>query len=231
MRFRMLATDYDNTIAVHGVVSDIVRDALTLVRRSGRVLMLVTGRTQAELDAVFDAPSLFDAVVLENGALLQVNGEERLLAPPIPDAFVAALHDHDVAPLAVGRAIVSTAATNAVRVSAVIEELGLDLSLHRNRDSVMVLPPDMDKAVGLRAAVAALALPLSAVVAMGDGENDCSMLRIAGAGVAVENALEPVKRCAGVVLTEAGSDGIRRLCDSLVEHDLADLLGTAAGRG
>ena len=231
MRFRLLATDYDNTIAFHGAVSAAAQDALERVHSSGRALALVTGRTRAELDAVFAAPSLFDVLVLENGALLEHEGREELIGAPVPEPLVAAMRRSGLAPVAVGRTIVSTAAANAERLEEIIDALHLDLVLHYNRDSVMVLSPGVDKAVGLRRAATLLDVPMHDVIAVGDGENDCAMLRAAGAGVAVDNALQAVKDCADVVLTEAGPDGIRELCDSLVRSDLGDLLGSAAPQG
>ena len=92
----MLATDYDNTIAVRGVAGPEVRRALEAVRRSGRVLVMVTGRTEEELDDVFDDPGMFDALVLENGALVRTAQGDRLLGPPIPQELVAALRDDGV---------------------------------------------------------------------------------------------------------------------------------------
>jgi hydroxymethylpyrimidine pyrophosphatase-like HAD family hydrolase len=230
MRFRMLATDYDNTIAVRGVAGPEVRRALDAVRRSGRVLVMVTGRTEEELDDVFDDPGMFDALVLENGALVRTAQGDRLLGPPIPQELVAALRDDGVRPLAVGRGIISTPATNTPRVARLAGELGLDLAFHHNRDSLMLMPPGVDKALGLEAVADGCGVAMPAVVAVGDGENDCSLIAAAGAGVAVANATEMTKRCADLVLDEPGPEGVTRLCASLVEDDLAELLSAAAGR-
>jgi hydroxymethylpyrimidine pyrophosphatase-like HAD family hydrolase len=67
-------------------------------------------------------------------------------------------------------------------------------------------------------------------VAVGDGENDVALLRAAGVGVAVENAVEELKAEADIVLTAPAGDGIRMLCASLVRDDLADLLEDSASR-
>ena len=44
MYISCLATDYDGTLAHDGIVDDATADALVAFRRSGRRLLLVTGR-------------------------------------------------------------------------------------------------------------------------------------------------------------------------------------------
>ena len=83
MRFSVLATDYDNTLATNGAVSAEAWEALTRLRRSGRELVLVTGRELDDLLAICAHPELFSRIVAENGGLLYRpdTGELRTLAP------------------------------------------------------------------------------------------------------------------------------------------------------
>ena len=109
MYFFALATDYDGTIAHHGVVDDATCEALQRFKKTGRKLILVTGRELPDLKKTFPQIGLCDLVVAENGALLYTpaTDEERLIADPPPDAFVAALKARNV-PVSVGRSIVAT---------------------------------------------------------------------------------------------------------------------------
>src|SRR5262245_28757023 len=93
MRYHALACDYDGTLAHDGSVSERTLDALQEVRKSGRKLILVTGREIDDLQRVFPRLDLFDRVVAENGALLYrpATREERTLAERPPDEFVRAL--------------------------------------------------------------------------------------------------------------------------------------------
>ena len=70
MYISCLATDYDGTLAHDGVVDGATADALVAFRRSGRRLLLVTGRELPDIVRVFPRIELFDRVVAENGALL-----------------------------------------------------------------------------------------------------------------------------------------------------------------
>ena len=98
MRYLVLATDYDGTLASQGRVSEDVIDCLKRVRESGRKVMLVTGRHMPDLLTVFPKLELFDRVVVENGALLYrpETREEKLLCEPPDERFVKMLKDRGV---------------------------------------------------------------------------------------------------------------------------------------
>ena len=110
MQYFAIAFDYDGTLAAGGLVSDRTVRALEQLRRSGRKLILVSGRQLDDLFDVFPAVTLFDAIVAENGGVLY-DGSTRntvALADPPSDEFVTELRRQDVSPLSVGRVIVAT---------------------------------------------------------------------------------------------------------------------------
>lgn len=226
MRFRLLACDYDRTIATEGVVGESVQLALRSVRDSGRLLVLVTGRTMAELLDVFTELTLFDRIVVENGAVLfdPEREVERQLCAPVPPDLLQELRRRGIGPLVVGRSMLSTPIDNEAAVRALVSRLGLQLALIPNRDSLMMLASGCGKAGGLEAAAGELNVPMAEVVAVGDGENDVALIGCAGVGVAVEQAVPELKDRADIVLRRPGAAGIIELCESLAGRDLADLL-------
>jgi hydroxymethylpyrimidine pyrophosphatase-like HAD family hydrolase len=213
--FLALATDYDGTLATDGRVETPTIEALERLKAAGGRLLLVTGRELPDLVQTFDRIGLFDAVVAENGALLffPPTGEERLIAPAPPTALLAALRARGVAPLSVGRSIVATREPNETVVLEVIGELGLAWQVILNKGAVMCLPPGVDKASGLGAALAELKLSALEVVAVGDGENDHAFLRASGCAVAVGNALLALKQVADLVTRGAEGAGVVELID------------------
>jgi HAD superfamily hydrolase (TIGR01484 family) len=110
MRFHTLACDYDGTLAHHGHVEPRTIETLRGFKRSGRKLVLVTGRRLDDLTGIFPDIKLFDMLVVENGAVLvnPATGTETLLASGPPPGFAEELSHRGVAPLEVGRVIVST---------------------------------------------------------------------------------------------------------------------------
>ena len=225
MRHRVLACDYDGTLATQGVCYDQTVEALERVAAAGIRLVLVTGRTREELADVFDPGTLFEAIVVENGAVVidVVTGTEELLAPRIPSRLVAEFERTGVSPLVVGRVLCSTAWSQQPKVSAAIAKVGVDRQVVRNRESAMVLPPGISKRTGIEAALRALGELPSATVAVGDGENDVPLFAVAGVSVAVANAVDALKARADVVLTEPNGRGIQSLAAAMVAGDLGVL--------
>src|SRR2546428_11723885 len=114
MRYLALATDYDGTLAHHGVVDGETVDALRRLKASGRKLILVTGRQIDDLAGVFPELPVFDAVVGENGGLLYrpESRQTRRLAAPPSTGSVDELRPRGVEPLAVGQVVVATEQPN-----------------------------------------------------------------------------------------------------------------------
>ncbi|HET7629695.1 MAG TPA: Cof-type HAD-IIB family hydrolase [Bacillales bacterium] len=73
---------------------------------------------------------------------------------------------------------------------------------------VEIVRGGVNKAVGLQRVAAALGIPRERVVAFGDEDNDMEMIAWAGRGVAMENAIEPLKAAADYVTGSNEEDGI-----------------------
>ena len=172
MYISCLATDYDGTLAHDGIVEDATAEALVALRRSGRRLVLVTGRELPDLIRVFPRIDLFDRVVAENGALLfdPATKKETALGPERSPELVETLRRKGVSPLSVGRSIVATWEPNEKLVLEAIRDHGLELQIVFNKGAVMVLPPGVNKASGLKAALEDLGLSAHNVVSVGDAE-------------------------------------------------------------
>lgn len=223
MRYLALCTDYDGTIARHGIVDEPTIDALARLRESGRKLIMVTGRELGDLISVFPRLDLFDLVVAENGALLYnpaTKEHKPLCEPPLP-AFVTALRERGVDPLSVGRTIVATFEPHEKAVLDVIRDLGLELQVIFNKGAVMVLPSGVNKATGLKAALTELNLSIHNTVGVGDAENDHAFLGICECAVAVANALPSVQEKADFVTRATHGPGVTELMEEMLQDDLA----------
>jgi phosphoglycolate phosphatase (TIGR01487 family) len=231
MRYQVLATDYDGTLASHGEVRDDVVEALKQVRASGRKLALVTGRVLPELISVFPRIDLFDLVVAENGALLYhpATKREKLLCEPPNPRFIELLKEREV-PASVGRGIVATWEPHQDVVLNTIRELGLELQVIFNKGAVMILPSGVNKGTGLEAAMKELGLSTDNVVGLGDAENDHAFLSKCGCSVAVANALASLKERADIVTKGSNGHGVKEIVAQLLEDDLARYDTRLSGR-
>ena len=190
MKFRALAVDYDGTIAQDGILDPEVRAAISEVRARGIVVVVVTGRVLSDLKQVAGNLDFVDAVVAENGAVLEFpNRYSRLLGPPAPAVFLDELNRRGVE-FSTGQCIVESEAAFAPRILAVIRELELPLVLQFNRSRLMILPQGISKSAGLRHALSALHLSAHNTIAIGDAENDHDLLTACELGVAVGWAVQ-----------------------------------------
>jgi hydroxymethylpyrimidine pyrophosphatase-like HAD family hydrolase len=220
MRYLALATDYDGTIATAGRVPPSTRAALERWRQTGRALVLVTGRELDDVRRACQGLELFDRVVAENGAVLHrpAGGEVRLLSEPVPDALLVALRRRWMS-YGVGRAVIGAWRGHADTVLEEARALGIDVQLSFNKSSVLVLPAGVDKASGVRAALAELGIPPLAAVGVGDAENDLPLLEACGLGVAVANAIPNLTACASRVTRGAEGAGVEELVADLLARD------------
>jgi hydroxymethylpyrimidine pyrophosphatase-like HAD family hydrolase len=212
MRYQALATDYDGTIAHHGVVDGATLDALLRARDAGLRLVMVTGRELSDLFTAFPEAARFDRIVAENGAVLYDPAADVLdvLAPSPPPSLVARLTALDI-PFSVGRSIVATVEPHDAAVESAIRDLRLDWHIIYNKGSVMALPAEVSKATGLQPALAALGVAPERTISVGDAENDEEFLRSCGLAVAVGNALPSIKTLAHLVTSGTHGAGVAEL--------------------
>jgi hydroxymethylpyrimidine pyrophosphatase-like HAD family hydrolase len=214
---RVVAFDYDGTLTQTGLLSQKVRAALREAREDGLVLVIVTGRQRPDLLRVCpDAGTLFDRMVLENGAVLaDRSGPSRLLAPQVDRRLGLALEAMDI-PIDYGEVLLATEARWLHEAEQEAIRLGLDVRMFLNRASLMMLPPSVSKASGLSHALASLGVDMGSVIAVGDAENDREMLEAAALGVAVGDAVGALKAVADRVLEKPDGEGVVELLRELV---------------
>lgn len=81
---------------------------------------------------------------------------------------------------------------------------------------VEVLPPGVSKGTALKALLRDLNLEPRHVLALGDGENDIEMVRLAGVGVAMGNAEAHLKAAADHVVATNDNDGVAEAVERFV---------------
>lgn len=90
-----------------------------------------------------------------------------------------------------------------------VEKLGDKMDIFRSAPFFLELvPKGIDKAKSLTRLLAKINLTPSDMIAFGDGYNDLSMLKLAGMGVAMENAAPEVRAEADYVTLSNEEDGI-----------------------
>jgi hydroxymethylpyrimidine pyrophosphatase-like HAD family hydrolase len=206
--FHAVAIDYDGTLADSGRPHAQTLAALSQARASGRKVVIVTGRILSDLQAVFpDAGDYADLIIAENGTVVARGQERRLLAAPVPGELASALAARGVT-FRAGEVLLACDATAEQVVLGEVRRLGLECQLIRNRGALMVVPAGASKGAGLAEGLAELGLSCHSTVAIGDAENDHSLLAAAELGVAVGNAVDALKSEADIILSDADGLGV-----------------------
>ncbi|GFZ76798.1 5-amino-6-(5-phospho-D-ribitylamino)uracil phosphatase YcsE [Paenibacillus marchantiophytorum] len=84
------------------------------------------------------------------------------------------------------------------RIRGIVENWGILEITNSHPSNIELNPRGISKASGVEMVCQLLGIQMSEVIAMGDSENDITMIREAGLGVAMGNAQDEVKRIADV---------------------------------
>jgi hydroxymethylpyrimidine pyrophosphatase-like HAD family hydrolase len=207
--YRAVAIDYDGTLTESDAPDADVLTAIRRTRGSGRAVVLVTGRILASLRRSFpEAERTFDAIVAENGGVIWLPGTgARAVAARVPAELADALEARGL-PVQRGDVLLATQARHDQAVLQEVARLGLEVRLVRNREELMVLPPGVTKGTGLLEALAELGISGHSTIAVGDAENDHSLVESCELGVAVANAVPSLQAHADVVLGRPQGRGV-----------------------
>lgn len=98
-----------------------------------------------------------------------------------------------------------------------IQHFGKEMSIYRSEPFFLeMMPLSIDKAHSLQILLDYLNINKNQMIACGDGYNDLSMIRLAGLGVAMANAVEPILKEADFVTSSNDEDGVGYVVDKFL---------------
>ncbi|MEK6975118.1 MAG: HAD family hydrolase [Candidatus Thermoplasmatota archaeon] len=210
------AVDYDRTLTGPSLEPD--ADALRAIaelRAAGIRCFLLTGRSMADLAVHPAIAAAFDGYCLEGGA--QWGPWGNLLGPSNANVALEAATRLEAEGIPVQRRVASFGCARADWEA--VQRLASNCSIQLNHDRIDVLPPGLDKAIGLDAVLGAQGMRNAHVIALGDGENDLPMLRGAEVGLATANAVPALKAVADEVLQGEGPAAVVEAAQRLLKGD------------
>jgi hypothetical protein len=156
-----------------------------------------------------------DGVVAENGAVVLLpNGHTTFLGRSPPRALLTKLTERGIE-YKVGRCVVEMDAKFADVAISLIRQLELPLAITFNRERMMLLPPSISKAAGLRELLDTLGVSVHNAVGIGDAENDHELLSCCEHGVAVSWGSRQLKEAAGHVIEGDGPEAVAEYIDRI----------------
>lgn len=96
-------------------------------------------------------------------------------------------------------------------------KLGRPFSIYRSEPYFLeIMPRGIDKAQSLGRLLETIGLSKEQMIACGDGYNDLTMVQYAGLGVAMENAVLPLKNIADYITLSNNEDGIAHVVEKFM---------------
>jgi hydroxymethylpyrimidine pyrophosphatase-like HAD family hydrolase len=208
-QYRMLATDYDDTIATNRAIRISAEKAFRQAKEAGFLLSIVTGRELDNLLRICPQIPMFDLVVAENGAVLYSpsTGQIELLGEPPALEFIAQLMHYRI-PFNQDRVMTTVHSSYKQQVISIIQELELPRHVICHSSWMLILPLGVHKGYGLGKALPRFNITSKEVIGFGDAENDFDLLEFCGFSVAVANALDELKAKADWVASKESGDGV-----------------------
>lgn len=104
-----------------------------------------------------------------------------------------------------------------VLAQQLIEEFSTAINVTKSKDIFLEIShPLGTKGNALKELAHSLQISREQVIAIGDNMNDLDMIQYAGCGVAVENAVEPLKAAADMIVKSNDDDGVAEAIEQLV---------------
>lgn len=94
---------------------------------------------------------------------------------------------------------------------------GMFTAVSTFKDHIEIVNPKANKRAGVEMVASMYNIELDEIIAFGDAENDCEMLRAVGWGVAMANASEMLKGCADDITKSNDEDGIAHYLTALFD--------------
>ncbi|MGC8661930.1 MAG: HAD family hydrolase [Nitrososphaeria archaeon] len=202
----VLFTDYDRTITDKDLeLCGKVIDKIMKLRTTGNLKFIVaSGRTLEFLQNKLS--NFVDGLVAENGAIIYYNGKKQVFGKNESEQIKAALIK--VKDLVYFGEIIGYALRDAEPlIRDTLESQGINFSIEKNKNSIMIMPQFINKGFGISKIAEELNLGNVQKIAMGDDENDVSMLRAVDLPVALGNSDARLKVIAKLITKNEYCDG------------------------
>ncbi|WP_240419305.1 Cof-type HAD-IIB family hydrolase [Paenibacillus periandrae] len=240
--YKLIALDMDGTLLTEDKkVSAENRAAIQAAEQAGIKVMFATGRGIQNVEAYIEDLKLEAPIVTVNGGeVWSAPGKlhsRALLEPALIKEMHALAIEYDTWfwAYAVGdiynkeRWVEQVDARQWLKFGYYYEDAACLQAIRTKLDSWGVFeitnshpanlelnPKGIHKASGVRQVCEMFGYDMSQVIAMGDSQNDISMIRECGLGVAMGNAQEEVKALADVITTSNEEHGVARIIEQYI---------------
>ena len=227
---RVVVTDVDGTLTDerHRISTKAIEAIRTLERKGIRVV-LVSGNALPILATLARYLGTCGYIIAENGCVIgKFFKPIHIVENKFPqDKVTKILENLGFIPAPtnpyryVDLAFIRTEKSAKMTVNQIrkaLEERGIrNVEITDSGFAIHIAPKGVNKAFGIQKLVEIMNISLENVLAVGDGDNDAEMLKIAGVSACPSNASERIKEIADIVLSRENGDGFYELAELLLK--------------
>lgn len=215
----MFIADFDRTITDRDLkIDERCISMIAELRGRGIHTSLVTGRKQTFMEIFLERyQGVFESIICENGCRAYLNNDWHALAESDCHTLVIEKFSEAEIEFDYGECIVSTEALSESEVASLLSDISGWRSIV-NVDSIMILPPGIDKGTGIRWLQSMGGFSKEKTAGIGDGENDMVMRELCGVFGTPASAVSSLKDVADFVSSEEYSQGTRDFLGFLITN-------------
>lgn len=228
-KIKLVIADVDGTLTVNrgSVLIDVEAvEAIRMLERGGVRVALISGNSLPVLAGLASYLGASGPVAAENGCVGYANGEvHHLTSGRVPRELVEELRRHGFKESWQNAYRYHDAAftfddPDGLRRALELVSRYPGFKVLYSGYAIHVLPSDCDKGRGARWIAQATGVSLSEALAIGDGENDIDMLRLAGYSAAPGDADTKVKNVVKIVASKPGGRGFAEVAKRVLSGEL-----------
>lgn len=213
MDYKIIVLDLDGTLTNRDkVITPRTKEALMKAQEAGKIVVLASGRPTAGVEPLAKEYGVDfltyegEEIITNNDQCVYAHKESKINHLPLRQ--VDNMEEHVNFPVAKFLLLDDGdyLATVEPKVKAA---MGKNFAVYRSEPYFLeVLPKGIDKAQSLERLLQHLGMTKEEMIACGDGYNDLTMIQYAGLGVAMENAVLPVRKAADYITASNNDDGV-----------------------
>ncbi|MEM0146790.1 MAG: HAD-IIB family hydrolase [Conexivisphaerales archaeon] len=209
-----LFTDYDRTITDKELelCSQVIDKVIKLRKTRNLKFIVASGRTLEFLQSKLH--DFADGLIAENGAIIYYNEKKEIFGKNESEQIKKALNK--VKDMVYFGEVICYALKDAEPlVRDTLKSQNVNFSIEKNKNSIMVMPQFINKGFGISRITEAMGLGEVQKIAIGDDENDISMLKMVDLPVALGNSDARLKAIAKMVTEKEYCDGALEILEQL----------------
>lgn len=221
LKIKAIALDVDGTITdkTRRICSNAVK-VIFKAEKMGIPVIIVTGNILCATNMISILLGTTGGQVAENGGVIKFQGEKKVLGN-IKECQRA--YEYLKTKFNINKVEFSDQRVSEVAIRREIEEevvkealKDFNVEIYDTKFAIHLTDPLVDKGSSLRIIAESRGWQTSEIMAVGDGENDISFLKVAGLKVAVNNADDQLKSIADYITLKPYGDGVAEAVNKFI---------------